>query len=107
MKGIPDVGAEWTYADRLAFEAGEIGDELHGEPDFEPCMIMFEENGIRYWCDAEGRITLDRYSAIDYLRETDGWNFEGASAIVDTAIRDNVELTEETLKKLSEDYMDR
>lgn len=50
---------------------------------------------------------MDRYAAIKYLMETDGWNYDGASAIVDTAKESGILLTEETLKKLSEDYKDR
>jgi hypothetical protein len=105
---IPDVGAEWIFTDRLAWEAGEIGDELHPEPDFDEdgLPIMFEENGRRYWCDAEGNITMNRTDAIDFLKG-DGWNFYGAEAIVDTAIKDGILLTEAKLKELSEDYKDR
>ena len=50
---------------------------------------------------------MDRYTAIKYLMETDGWNYVGAAEIVDTAIADNIVLTEGKLIELSADYKDR
>lgn len=109
MKGIPDMGGLYSMPDRLAWEAGQIGDELHGEPDFDDdgLPIMFEENGYRYWCDAKGNVVFDERSAVDFLRNTYGWNHEGAKEIVDAAVADGVALTETALKILSEDYIDR
>ena len=49
---------------------------------------------------------MNREKAIKFLMNL-GWNKDGAEAIVDTALEDRVELTEEKLNKLHEDYMDR
>lgn len=50
MKGIPDVGAEWTFSDRMAWEAGELGDELYPEPDF-------DDDGLPIITKVNGKIT--------------------------------------------------
>lgn len=35
MKGIPDMGGLYSMPDRLAWEAGEIGDREHPEPEYD------------------------------------------------------------------------
>lgn len=69
--GIPDVGAEWSYADRLADMAGDIGDELHGEPDFDDdgLPIFFEEDGIRYWMDSNGNVEKCKFQRKEIKHE--------------------------------------
>ena len=49
---------------------------------------------------------MNRKKAIEFLMNL-GWNKYGAEAIVDTALEDGVELTEEKLNELHEDYADR
>ena len=49
---------------------------------------------------------MNRNTAIEFLMKL-GWNFYGAAAIVDTAIEDGIKLTEEKIKELHEDYIDR
>ena len=49
---------------------------------------------------------MDKKTAIEFLIKL-GWNFYGAEAIVDAALEDGVELNEEKLKELHEDYVDR
>ena len=51
-------------------------------------------------------ILFNKEEAIRFLMEL-GWNLYGAEAIVETALEDGVELTEEKLKSLSENYKDR
>ena len=59
MKGIPDSGGLYSYPDRLAWEAGEVGDREHpemayGEPDFDekglPIHVKDSE-GNDFWVD--------------------------------------------------------
>ena len=49
---------------------------------------------------------MDRETAIKFLINL-GWNLYGAEAIVDAALEDGVELNEEKLRELHEDYVDR
>ena len=54
MKGIPDSSGLYSYPDRLAWEAGEIGDIEHPEPDFRddglPIHVRDSE-GNDFWVD--------------------------------------------------------
>lgn len=72
-------------------------------------LIYFKTDryNVRTVCRSEiVSILFNKEEAIRFLTEI-GWNYYGAEAIVETALEDGVELSEEKLKSLSEDYKDR